>query len=41
MAEHLFDWFGFDQTSNADANSKNSKTIQKYAKTINRRLAIQ
>ena len=39
MAELLFDWFGFDQTSNADANSKNSKQL--YAKTINRRLAIQ
>ena len=34
----LFDWFAFDQTSKADANSTNSKQLK--PNKINRRSAI-
>ena len=39
MANLLFDWFGFDQTSKADANSTSEK--QPNPNKIHRKLAVQ
>ena len=39
MADFLFDWFGFDQTSKAVANLTKAKQLN--PKKINRRSAVQ
>ena len=39
MADLVFDWFGFDQTSKADTNSTKAKLLN--PKKLNMRSAVQ
>ena len=39
MADLLFDWFGFDQTSKADSNSTQAKQLN--PNKISKRSAVQ